>query len=346
MLHVPAAVAALLLLAGSAGATSVAQADARTGSAHVVARADATDHASLEWACLSLHRGQEHTVRIPGRVVDALVERTPSYRGPCAEYGETAHLGDGTLTAYSQRVGDRPVAIGVVMSDGVLDDLPYDPPNAGLYCYDKDGDGTVDRMHECSGGYESQLDLSRSFREHADSPFTYALVNWNPFGHIPVGVYDVAHFDMHFYTGEDADRLAIRPGPCGALVDCDDYKLGKHLPDAKYIAPGFVDLDAVEPAMGNHLIDPDGPEFHGQPFTHTWIYGTWDGKVTFDEAMVTLKWYDGLRDGTTADACFDIPQPSAWQKSGWYPTSYCLRHRDNRHEVVTSLEDFVHRTAS
>ena len=52
-----------------------------------------------------------------------------------------------------------------------------------------------------------------------------------------------------------------RPGPCPALVNCEDYQLGKKLPASRYLAPDYQDMDAIEPAMGNHLIDPTGPDF-------------------------------------------------------------------------------------
>jgi hypothetical protein len=68
--------------------------------------------------------------------------------------------------------------------------------------------------------------------------------------------------------------------------------------------------------------------------------------VTFYEAMVTHEWFDGLRTGTIDDGCYDFKLPGAWQESGWYPTSYCLRHRDNRGEITVSLENFVYRHAS
>jgi hypothetical protein len=38
--------------------------------------------------------------------------------------------------------------------------------------------------------------------------------------------------------------------------------------------------------------------------------------------------------------------PGAWQESGWYPTSYCLRHRDNRGEITVSLENAAYRDAN
>jgi hypothetical protein len=304
--------------------------------------------AHREWVCAVINDApdREMTLRLPNVLVDRLVEHTRSYRGPCAEYGERAGLGDGELIAYSQAVGSRPVSVGLIMTDGSLDGLPHDPPTDGAWCFDRDGDGTVDPMSECTGGYETQLDLGAEFRREVDTPYTYVLTNWNPHGHVPPGVYDLPHFDVHFYVNEDAERTAIRPGPCPQLVNCDDYELGKRLPDSRYLAPDFADMDAVEPGMGNHLIDPTAPEFNGEPFTHTWIYGVWDREVTFYEAMVTHEWFDGLRSGTIDDGCYDFKLPSAWQEPGWYPTSYCLRHRANRGEVTVSLENFVYRDAS
>lgn len=288
---------------------------------------------------------RERTVTVSPAAARLLVRLTLSYEGPCAEYGESAPRGNGTLTAYSQAHQGRPVAVGLVMTEDVLEGLPYDPPTAGLWCYDKDGDGEIDPMHECAGGYEDALHLGERFRTEVDSPFTYVLTNWNPMGHMPPGVYDKPHFDVHFYLNDNEERLAIRPGPCNVLVHCDDYPKGKNLPDERYLHPDFADLDAVEPAMGNHLVDTTAPEHHGEPFTHTFIYGIWDGEVTFYEPMVTHAWYQGLVDGTIEDSCFPIKQPQAFQRSGWYPTSYCIEFRENRHELTTSLQDFVYREA-
>lgn len=329
------AVSLAAALAVCAGGATAAPAQASTGREQVALCFAPATHPHLE-----------HTVHVPEPVADRLIDRTASYRGPCASYGESAPRGDGRLTAYSQSEHGVPTAVGLVFSSDTLRGLPHDPPTDGKWCYDKNGDGTVDPMMECANGYGSALRLSRHFRHTVDSPFTYLLVNWNPHGHAPPGVYDAPHFDVHFYMNANAERLAIRPGPCGELVNCDDFELGKILPAPKYIPADFRDLDAVAPAMGNHLIDTTGPEFHGVPFTHTFINGVWDGDVTFYEPMVTHRWYTGLVDGTRHDACFPTKQPQAWQRSGWYPTRYCLRYRENRDELTTSLEGFVHRTAS
>lgn len=128
-------------------------------------------------------------------------------------------------------------------------------------------------------------------------------------------------------------------------MNCDDFRLGKKLPAAKYRASDFEDLDAQSPAMGNHLIDRTGPEFHGAPFTHTFIYGSWNRAMTFYEPMVTKEFLGGLASGVRGDTCAPIKQPHAFAQSGWYPTRYCMRHRDNRSEITISLEGFVHRDA-
>lgn len=68
---------------------------------------------------------------------------------------------------------------------------------------------------------------------------------------------------MHFYVNEDAERTAIRQGACPQLVTCDDW--ASDCPPPKYVAPAFADLDAVEPGIGNHLIDPTAPDSVASP---------------------------------------------------------------------------------
>lgn len=287
----------------------------------------------------------EHTVRVPRFLVEMLISTTASYRGPCATYADSAPRGDGLLTAYTQQQRGRPYAIGVSLSDETLTGLPHDPPTDGRWCFDKNGDGTVDQLTECANGYGSILKLDNGSRQSVDTPFRYLMVDWNPHGHGPSGVYDLPHFDVHFYQQPDAERRAIRPGPCPELVNCDDFQLGKKLPAAKYRAPDFEDLDAQSPGMGNHLIDRTGPEFHGKRFTHTFIYGSWNKHVTFYEPMITRDYLRGLATGSRSDSCAPIKQPQAFEKSGWYPTKYCMRHRANRGELTISLEGFVQRAA-
>jgi hypothetical protein len=91
---------------------------------------------------------------------------------------------------------------------------------------------------------------------------------------------------------------------------------------------------------------PTGPEFHGQRFTHAFVYGTWDDDVAFYEPMVTHEWYRRLVDGTRDGVWVPLKLPHAWERSGWYPARYCLRYRHNRDELTTSMEGFIYRHAS
>ncbi|MFI9531642.1 hypothetical protein ACIG56_00220 [Nocardia fusca] len=289
---------------------------------------------------------RESNRRIAEYAVAELLAGTRSYLGPCAEYGASLPLGGGRITAFSQtNESGEPLAVGLAADDAVYDALPYEPPSGRLWCHDKNTDGVVADHGECAGGHETVLPLGDAFTARADTPFTYILANWNPHGHVPPGVWDTAHFDVHFYLNDNAERLAIRPGSCPQLTHCDDYRLGKILPDPKYRHPDYVDLDAVEPGMGQHLIDSTTPELSGGDFTSTFIYGSWNGEITFLEPMVALSRYEALRSGNQEDSCIDIKQPQAWQQPGWYPTKYCLRHRDNRAETLTTLEGFVRHTA-
>ncbi|MQY11685.1 hypothetical protein SRB5_18040 [Streptomyces sp. RB5] len=289
--------------------------------------------------------GRERTVHVPEQTAGRLLRTTRSYRGPCAEYGTAIPRGDGFLRGYTQRSGHRPVAMGVTFTPATLRNLPT-AVSDGTYCFDKDGDGRLDLHTECAVGHEGVLDMPEAFLENVDTPFNWSLTNYNPMGHIPPGVYDVPHFDVHFYIQSLAGRNAIRTGPCPVVTDCDDYARAKIPVPGRYVDPVFKDLDAVEPAMGNHLIDDTAPEFHGVPFTHTWIYGAYDGEVSFYEAMITTKWFEDLRTGAVADRCVPFRQPRAWRIAGWYPTTYCMEYRENRNDYVVSMNDWVYRTAS
>ena len=76
--------------------------------------------------------------------------------------------------------------------------------------------------------------------------------------------------------------------------------------------------------MGNHLIDRSRPSWSpaGRIFTHTFIFGAYDGRVTFYEPMITRAYLE-----SRPDLCVPIKQPQAWAIEGYYPTTYCIRYR-------------------
>jgi hypothetical protein len=83
-------------------------------------------------------------------------------------------------------------------------------------------------------------------------------VNWNPAGH--PAPYNRPHFDFHFYA-VDRDRIeAITPGRCGELVDCGHFERATQPVPDRYHPRGHINVGAVVPRMGNHLLDSESPE--------------------------------------------------------------------------------------
>jgi hypothetical protein len=155
-----------------------------------------------------------------------------------------------------------------------------------------------------------------------------AVINWNPQGHPPAHVYDVPHFDFHFYTLGEAARMAIVPiGPAAAST-----------PAPNLVPLGFRTDGATVPMMGMHFISTSQPEFHGGTFTATPIYGYWNGHLAFVESMVTL---DYLRRHPALSAA--LPQPARFEQSGLYPTQWSVSYDGAAHRYTIAFSDLVSR---
>ncbi|MDQ6933564.1 MAG: DUF5602 domain-containing protein, partial [Candidatus Eremiobacteraeota bacterium] len=155
-------------------------------------------------------------------------------------------------------------------------------------------------------------------------PFTFFTVNWQPQGHPPPGVYDVPHFDFHFYTITDAARMAIPFGPA------------TNPPPAAAVPPGYVSDPVTIPMMGTHYTDSSAPEFHGQAFTATFVYGYYAGAMAFVEPMTALSF---LTTKQAYDAA--IKQPAMYQKPGLYPTHYSVTFDANSSTYTLTLDRLV-----
>ena len=256
--------------------------------------------------------------------------------------GQNWKLGNGTVTTYAEFADDRvPSAMGVVYSADALDGLPTSSSDQH-HCFDRDSNGSVDPATECFATHEAVIPLPDALATRADFPFKWVLFNWNPGGHIPPGVYDVPHFDVHFYIESIANVFALQDGPCGPeFIRCDQFELGKKPLPANYIHSDFQDVNAVAPAMGNHLIDLTGPEFNGEQWKRSFIFGTYDGKITFYEEMVTRAHLLSQH-----SACSPIKSPPAVGLSGFYPTHSCVRYDSATGEYTVSMEAFVFREVS
>ncbi|HTJ28750.1 MAG TPA: DUF5602 domain-containing protein [Candidatus Limnocylindria bacterium] len=143
----------------------------------------------------------------------------------------------------------------------------------------------------------------------AELPFKTAVVDWNPQGHPPAHVYDLPHFDFHFYTIDEPTRRAIAPSGAAASAT----------PAPDIVPVGFVTDGETVPMMGKHYIAGSVPEFHGGKFTATPIYGYYGGHLVFLESMVTV---DSLSAKHAISAA--LPQPARFEKPGTYPAQWSI----------------------
>lgn len=256
--------------------------------------------------------------------------------------GTPSSLGNGVVASYAEFDGSgAPKAIGVVFSASSLDALPT-APSDGHRCFDANKDGVIDLATECSAWHERVLPVPSEASRRPDVPFKWALLNWNPHGHIPAGVWDKPHFDVHFYIEPIENIFALQRGTCGPeFLRCDQFALARKPVPRNYVPANFQDVEAAAPAMGNHLIDPTTHEFHGKSFKRHWIYGIYDGRVIFYEDMVARSYML-----SKPDECFPIQSPEAVALAGYYPTRSCVRYAPGKDEYTVSIEDFVLRQAS
>ncbi|MBF0298313.1 MAG: DUF5602 domain-containing protein [Oligoflexia bacterium] len=208
-------------------------------------------------------------------------------------FGDTKNMGLGVATSWVT-VNKKmiPTNIGISFNEDALNNLP---------------------VHEMQGEYTFNLPSIPNM------PFTHIVINWNPMGHEPPGIYDVPHFDFHFYLLTQKEREQITG------VGEDELKMYK-TPPANYIAKGYVDTHMGHPQMGNHWVDMSSPEFHGNPFTSTFVYGFYDGRPAFYEPMITRAF---LLTHTNLNKRF--PTPLSHEVKGYYPHSYQINYDERNH---------------
>jgi hypothetical protein len=228
--------------------------------------------------------------------------------------GETRVMGNGIAYSWMKLNSDRqPLAVGVSFTETAFAGLPEPEPN-------------MKEMPEYT---------LRMPAEAAATPIDHVGLNWNPKGHDPSGLYDVPHFDLHFYTITPKERGQIT-AQGDDVAKCEKQPAGGHLPAGYVFAP-----NSAMPGMGGHWIDPASREFLGQGFTRTLIYGSYDGKVVFIEPMVTKAYLESQPYETEP-----IKQPVVFEKSAYYPTTYTIKYDPVRKEYSVVLGTMRHREAT
>jgi hypothetical protein len=91
-----------------------------------------------------------------------------------------------------------------------------------------------------------------------------------------------------------------------------------------------------------HWNDPTAPERLGQPFTKTFLYGSYDGTFIFGEPMVTKAY---LESKPTAVAT-PIKLPARYAVAGYHPTTYTIGHDAVAKEYRIALTGLVRRAGT
>jgi hypothetical protein len=236
----------------------------------------------------------------------------PSAGGLSARFGAPVALGNGQVRTYVMTDGQsgRPVEVGVALSAEALDSLPK--------LAAEHAPGT----HGPSQAYLLELPAQNP------TPYRFVEVDWNPMGH--GGPYTAPHFDFHFYRVPLAVRNEI------VLDDPAFAEKAARLPAADEMPAGYVSSHVLlkttpagmtVPLMGLHWLDIKSPELPpaNRPFTATFIVGSWNGQVIFDEPMVTRDFILAQRTGPASADSIPLPLAQRYVPAGYYPVSYAVR---------------------
>ena len=228
--------------------------------------------------------------------------------------GDVLPVGDGTARSWVQLDGQgKPTRVGITLTEAALSGLPADATPGLVW------------MAEYILALPSEETLL---------PFNHIGLNWNPRGHIPNGIYNVPHFDVHFYLITPDERRNI-------TARGDDLDKIRKAPSAEHVPDGYIFApESEEPGMGGHWVDPVSHEFHGHDFTTTFLYGTYDGQIIFYEPMITKAYLE-----TKPDVTMPLKVPKRYARTGYYPTSYSIRYDAKRKEYTVALEGLTLRTA-
>lgn len=247
----------------------------------------------------------------------AATSAAPTSAGPSDGASQT--LGNGKVWTYVLSEAGKPVEVGVRFNASALEGLASD-----------------------MGGDMHPMGTVLNFPTGSDTGvLNHVELYWNPQGHEPPGVWDKPHFDYHFYLTDEAAVKEIVP------TATDFATKAANIPDAKYIPTDFVAppgsaVDNTIPGMGLHWLDKTEPPVPGQyQFTETMINGSYDGKRTFIEPMITREW---LLTKPSLDE--PIKASEAYQYSGLWPTTYSVRYDPGTDEYSIALGGFVDRKAS
>lgn len=264
---------------------------------------------------------------------------------------ETAGGDAGAQRALMRRYADsrRPTARqaderGTGRPESVLVEIP---PIA----FDGPGQSPSLPVGPCQTIYRFAFPRIQAPRRAAESPFAYAEVDWNTEGipRGPNGSFASPHFDFHFYldSRRDVDHHTMCRSSNGRTCDpqLTSYAQMRRFLDLP--GPGFIPADYFPdtgssiPLMGLHLLDGRATYTLDAVNHHpTLIYGTFDGRVFFAEASVTLYTLQDAMAAPDHEVVFRYRSPRRVQGGGVWPTRFVVRWVEATGGFVAGFERF------
>ena len=236
-------------------------------------------------------------------------DKTNVFKGPEVQYGS----GKARSLIRLDKEG-FPLEIAIELTPEVLSDLSA--------------------LH--SNGHEETVVLPLHKKAKEVTPFEHIGLNFQPDGHGPV--FWNTHFDFHFYTITNEERMAIPPYDATDQSIVDGYNL---FPDATKMPEDYIKFPfqgGAYPYMGKHWVPADWATGYN-PFTHVMILGSYAQKNNFIEPMITV---DYLMSGDEFSGTYS--QPLTFEEPGNnYPTKYNIYHDDLTGNIYISLSEFVTR---
>lgn len=220
--------------------------------------------------------------------------------------GAPVHFGQGQAHTVVRTDADgKPASISIVFSESALAGLP----------------ASGEAM---APGYTLEMPTTGP-----KTVVDHVVINWEGHGHPPPGVYDVPHFDFHFYLVSQAEQLQVKFSNEGESGDPSQQPAAALLPAGYVVPPG-----TAVPQMGVHAVNTAAPEFQQQPFTATFIYGYHNQRQTFVEPMVALSFLQ-------SKPSFSAPlaRPASYSKAGAYPASYSVKYDAANQRYEVALQD-------
>lgn len=276
-------------------------------------------------AIIACNPDQADLTAVPGdaRAVNAVSMSVQP--GVHRQYGVPVTLGDGKVRTYvvlDAKEAQEPIEVGVAIDARLMEGaLPSGP---------------------------EPIMLMLALPPQAPVPYRFVMFDWNPQGHPLAGVFDLPHFDFHFYIVPQADVESIR------LDDPEFAAKGNNLPTGDFVPPMYVvgkppnlpPAAVAIPGMGVHWQDLLSPEYQRilgrpeayRPFTKTYVYVSWDGRFTALEPMITREYL--LR---RIDETVPVREPARYPTPGWYPSAYRIEYDDRLAEYRVALANFTWR---